>query len=321
MLENPQPDEAQALPELAPQTAQTAGQLLKAARLRAGVHLAVLSVNLKIPVRQLEALEADQYLMDQSPVFVRGLASSVCRHLRTDPAPILSLLPHGGTYLEPHGAVRQAHVRPPADFGRLRNASPRIPARAGWAAASMLAMIAALIWLPGPADWAWLDALSAQWTSSTERAVMSEPDAQAATAASEAATLGAVSVVPSETTALPGAAGAASAPAPVTTPTTGVQPAVATPNTPPVASSAPTAVASALQFEATDTSWIEVRDNKNQVLWSGVLKAGDRRPVSAAQAVNVVIGRADAVRVTVKGQTFDLKPHTKVNVARFEVQP
>lgn len=299
MSENPTLDAVQATPESASDAARTAGQLLKAARLRAGVHLAVLSVTLKIPVRQLEALEADQYQLGQSPVFVRGLASSVCRQLRIDPAPILSLLPHGGTYLEPHGAVRQAYVRP-ADFGRMRGSSPRIPARAWWAAASMLVMIAALIWLPSPAQWVWLDGLSAQFAASPSevRTATAEPDAQTATSAADAAPLGAVSVVPTV----------------VTVP-------ASTPSVVPVEMPAASVQAAQLQFTATDSSWIEVRDAKNQVVWSGVLKAGETNRVPTPQAVNVVIGRAEAIQVTFKGQAFDLKPYTKVNVARFEVQP
>jgi hypothetical protein len=38
-------------------------------------------------------------------------------------------------------------------------------------------------------------------------------------------------------------------------------------------------------------------------------------------SVFVVIGRADAVQVSFKGQPVDLQPHTKVNTARFEVKP
>ena len=74
-------------------TTLTAGQLIRAARQKKGVHLAVLSVNLKVPVRQLEALEADQHDSGKGPVFVRALASSVCRQLQMDPAPVLALLP------------------------------------------------------------------------------------------------------------------------------------------------------------------------------------------------------------------------------------
>ena len=59
--------------------AATAGQLLRQARQKTGMHLAVLSVTLKVPVRQLEALEADELDPGKGPVFYRGLASSMCR--------------------------------------------------------------------------------------------------------------------------------------------------------------------------------------------------------------------------------------------------
>lgn len=319
MTENTTLNEVQVTPDSAVDAAKTAGQLLKAARLHAGMHLAVLSVNLKIPVRQLEALEADEYPLSLSPVFVRGLASSVCRQLRTDPTPILALLPHGDTYLEPHGAVRQAYVRP-TDLGRIRVASPHVPARAWWAAASMLAMIAALIWLPSPTQWAWLGGLSAHLTSSGSgvKTVTSEPDTQVSTVPTEAAPLGAVTVVPTVSVV----------PASTPTVTTAVEMPVSIQNPPSLVPSAPvphsTAASAAtpqLQFSAADTCWIEVRDVKNRVLWSGVLKAGEKNQVSASEIVNVVVGRADVIQVTFKGQVIDLKPHTKVNVARFEVKP
>lgn len=291
MTEHPMSDETPVTPDRAPGTAQTAGQLLKAARLRAGVHLAVLSVTLKIPVRQLEALEADQYPMNESPVFVRAVAASVCRQLRIDPAPVLALLPHGGTYLEPHGAVRQAHVRP-ADFGRMRDTAPRIPVRALWPALGMLVMIMALIWLPAPSQWAWLNSVSAHFlTPDPEvRTVTSAPDAQLQSPAAAAAPLDAVPVMPTvSASATPSAADASLVPE--------------------------------LLFTATESSLIEVRGAQNQVLWSGVLKPGETSRVPAPQTVQVVIGRADAIQVVFKGQTLDLKPHTKINVARFEVKP
>jgi cytoskeleton protein RodZ len=36
--------------------------------------------------------------------------------------------------------------------------------------------------------------------------------------------------------------------------------------------------------------------------------------------VSVVVGRAQVVSATLRGQAFDLKPHTQVTVARFEVK-
>jgi cytoskeleton protein RodZ len=36
--------------------------------------------------------------------------------------------------------------------------------------------------------------------------------------------------------------------------------------------------------------------------------------------LNVIVGRADATQVQIRGQSFDLAPVTRDNVARFEVK-
>lgn len=279
-------------------TAVTAGSLLKAARQAAGVHLAVLSANLKVPVRQLAALEADEYPTDASPVFARGLAASICRQLRVDSAPILALLPQSANYLEPHGAVRYAYAAP-VDLGRMRRSSFGVPGKALWAAVGMLLVIAALIWLPSPSQWGWLNG---------------QPDVVAVSVpATEAGTSPVTSV-------------------PVATPLNPTELAMSASETAPLGASAPVAaplaasvaVASAtseLLFSAQNVSWIEVWDGQKQLVWNGVLNAGETKRVPAALPVSVVVGRADAVQLSVKGQAFDLKPHTVVNTARFEVKP
>src|SRR6187402_2552453 len=71
----------------------TAGTLLRQAREAAGMHIAALAVSLKVPVKKLEALEADRFDLLPDAVFVRALASSVCRTLKVDPSPILEKLP------------------------------------------------------------------------------------------------------------------------------------------------------------------------------------------------------------------------------------
>src|SRR5438105_7319249 len=71
----------------------TGGMLLRRAREAAGLHVAALAVSLKVPVRKLEALEDSRF--DELPdvVFVRALASSVCRALKIDAQPVLDRLP------------------------------------------------------------------------------------------------------------------------------------------------------------------------------------------------------------------------------------
>ena len=72
---------------------QAGGALLRQAREQAGVHVAALAVAIKVPVRQLEALEQDRLDLLPDHTFARALAASVCRHLKADPAPILAALP------------------------------------------------------------------------------------------------------------------------------------------------------------------------------------------------------------------------------------
>ena len=79
--------------EAVEQIGLTAGGLLRQARQASGLHIAALAVALKVPVSKLEALESDDYAALPDTVFVRALASSVCRTLKLDPAQVLSLLP------------------------------------------------------------------------------------------------------------------------------------------------------------------------------------------------------------------------------------
>jgi cytoskeleton protein RodZ len=282
MTENTHPDNVSPAP--------TAGGLLKAARQTTGMHLAVLSVNLKVPVRQLEALEADQYLFDQSPVFARGLAASVCRQLRVDPAPILALMPMSANYLEPNGAVRQATIAP-ADLGSMRRPSSGFPAKIAWMASGMLVLIAALIWLPNLSQSAGFESL---------RAALSAPESTAPASAPVVEPVGLTE------------AGASTPPQePVPTEGSVAQP---------VLSSA-SAIQPELVFAAQNMSWIEVRDVQKHLIWNGVLNAGDTKRLPFTLPVSVVVGRSDAVQLSVNGQAFDLKPHTQVNTARFEVKP
>ena len=66
----------------------TAGEILKNARQAAGIHIEALAVALKVPVSKLEALESNNFDLLSDTVFLRALASSVCRVLKLDPASV-----------------------------------------------------------------------------------------------------------------------------------------------------------------------------------------------------------------------------------------
>ena len=306
-----------------PALAVTAGQLLRKARLKAGIHLAVLSVTLKVPVRQLEALEADQLDPGKGPVFYRGLASGVCRHLQTDAAPILALLPQLSSHLEPlRSAIKpledDASVGIPGlPWGRM------VSSKVVWSAALMLFLTGALLWLPGPSQWAWLEDVQSLMADEVVSQQVGEPVSLPVFVAplptleaSDAKTT--KSSASSVYTAL-NAATTAVATAPVASKSSQVLP--ANPATAMASSSAGSTDASPeWVFSASGDSWLEVRNAQKAVVWSGVVKAGESTRIQSPLPVSVVVGRAQVVSVTLRGQAFDLKPHTQVTVARFEVK-
>jgi cytoskeleton protein RodZ len=293
--------------------------LLREARLKAGVHLAVLSVTLKVPVRQLEALEADELDPGKGPVFYRGLASSVCRHLQTDAAPILALLPQTNAHLQP----LLSSIQPLESEGSARIRSlpwdRLFASKVVWLAAVLLFLTGAFLWMPGPAQWAWLDdvkSLMADEVVSQEvtetvvatpaPAMEPEPAVVAPTTSADASATPSVTA-PSSASTSPVLAPAAPMPQPTASASV-PKPAVS-------ASAEPEWV-----FSATGDSWLEVRNAQKAVVWSGVVKAGESTRIQSPLPVSVVVGRAQVVTATLRGQPFDLKPHTQVTVARFEVK-
>lgn len=67
--------------------------ILREAREAQGVHLAVLSVAMKVSVKKFEALEAGRFEELPGFTFARALAASACRHLKIDPEPVLAQIP------------------------------------------------------------------------------------------------------------------------------------------------------------------------------------------------------------------------------------
>lgn len=280
-----------------PLSAATAGQLIRAARQQQGLHLAVLSLKLKVPVRQLEALEADQHDPIKGPVFVRALAASVCRQLNMDAAPVLALLPQAPGQLP----VPRHHMAS-VQSDRREDWRPTVASR-GWpwptllVAVLMLGLIAALLWMPSPSTWSWL-----QTTPVVAEAPLAMPEPPIPSEPPEPN-------VPVEVAPLP-------AP-PVTSAPLNAGPVTPVPSAPTNQSAPATGV---LAFAASQDSWIEIRDGQNRVLWSRMVRGGESTQVQYPLPMHVVVGRAAVVQVSYQGKPFDLAPHTKVTVARFEVK-
>lgn len=289
-------------------TLVTAGALLRAAREAAGLHVAALAVSMKVPVKKLEALEADRFDLLPDAVFVRALASSVCRTLKIDPAPVLSKLPH--QHVPRLGANEGGINTPFHAAGERRSFSVPAALRQPAVIVVMVLLAAALGVFLFP-----------EWQADTAtNAVSISPETVQLMPTSTSDAPDPVPPVAVEPVAI-AAVAVVSAPEVLTqSPPVVVAPvAVAAP--PLGGGSAPVPLAGQhVVFRVKGASWVEVTDAKGQVLMRRNLMQGDEVGVSGALPLSVVVGRADVTDVEVKGKPFNLAAIAKDNVARFEVK-
>ena len=284
----------------------SAGAWLRQVRESAGVHIDVLAGALKVPVAKLHALEADHHEAFPDAVFMRALASSMCRALKVDAAPVLALLPQGTPiHLPPDRAINASFKdsgRRLGKGGALEQPKSRV---VGIAVVALLLGALAVAFLPlgggGQEDKPALAMTPAQQVLAEPVAAAQEPEAAVP------------AVEPTGTTPEP-------QPQPQPQPAAAAQPADSTP----VAQEAATAVAAAAQgvlvIRAHKESWVQVRDADGRVLLQKALAAGDSYSAEGNPPWRVVIGRADATEVIVRGQSMDMKAVSRENVARFEVK-
>lgn len=302
----------------------TAGSLLREAREAAGLHVATLAANLKVPVRKLEALEEDRYDLLPDAVFVRALASSVCRSLKIDPQPVLERLPQssqprlpqesdgiGAPFRAPNDGPRpgalDAISRPVAFIvvALLLGALVLVflPERRDAAAPGVAAGTAEPV-MPPPGASPQPEQLAA---ASAAPAVEGAPGAPAAAAASAVAATSAATVPPSAVqagTAAPASPAAAMAPAAAL---------------PAPAASAPAATGTVV-FRTRGPSWVEVTDANGNTQLRRLLGPGESAGASGQLPLSVTVGDASQTDVQVRGKPFDLARIARDNVARFEVK-
>ena len=285
----------------------SAGTLLRQARQAAGMDIAVLASALKVPVNKLQALENDDFAVLPDAVFARALASSVCRTLKVDPAPVLGQLPQSqAPRLVGEKDGLNAKFKDPQD-----KAPPlRLPA------ASRGVSLAVLVLLAGAAAVYFLPSgmLEFEWA----RAPAPEPVHAVAEAPQEAAAV--VETTQDAEPAVPAHPPASDLP--LAAPAAPASHATAAPMA--AASVAPAAVAAAssavLEFRASAESWVQVRDASGTVVFERTLKAGESAQAPGKPPLAVVVGKANATEVVVRGAPFDLAAVARDNVARFEVK-
>lgn len=282
------------------------GATLRTARQSQGLDIDTLSALLKVPPHKLQALEEDRSELLADPVFARALASSMCRILKLDPAPVLQGLPAISAFKVT--SQNRGLNTPFRSRASSRNAMPL------WSHLSRPAILVGLALLLGALVLVFLPVLQEKIASYRQAASLETAQGQGAGMAPVTSTV----ITPttggaSDASDAPSSQGSAAAP---------VLDTQAVPLPAPVLSAGAQAARAqpAVTFSATGASTVKVTDASGAVLLDRALRAGESVSLSGALPLSAVVNRANAVQVQVHGQAFDLPGVTKNNIARFEVK-
>lgn len=301
----------------------TAGRMLRNAREAVGLHVGALAVSMKVPVKKLEALESDRFDLLPDAVFVRALASSVCRTLKIDAAPVLEKLPPSNApQLGPGNRAVNEPFYAYGKSGAMSFSGLFAKPTALWVLVFLVATIA-VFFMPelqkislyrkdGPAVEELNPSLAAVESTMVPEDTAPVPDPSMGVDVGALPVQASGSISPS--TAVP--AGQQPVVGAVVATGMEVQQAELSP------SSVGTNDSSAefLGLKARSPTWVKVVDAKGTVQLMKILVAGESVRVGGAAPLSVVVGAADSLDVAVRGVPFDLQVVAKDNVARFEVK-
>jgi cytoskeleton protein RodZ len=282
----------------------TPGGMLRAVRQSRGLALDQLAVMLKVQPQRLQALEADRLDLLPDLVYARALYGSACRYLKVDAGPMMALLPHATTR-RMHGDDQglNASFQPAGVHARWSGTNWVAKPMVWLVVVLVLAIALVLFWprqLPQPMPSAEVSLPGQVGAPSDRQTIGQEPPAASAATPSEPA-------------------GAAQGQAPSEPPASRAM----TPTAPAPAESKLASAASptpVLTLQVEREVWLSVRDAAGVVQLQKTAQAGESLTVDGVLPLSVVLGRADAVAVHVRGQSLDLAPWTTGNVARFEVK-
>lgn len=282
----------------------SAGQLLKLARENAGLHIAALAVSLKVPVKRVEALETNQWDAFPDAVYVRALASSVCRALKIDPTPVLERLPKPAVSNPlPSGRGINEPLQTPG-FAASNSVFDQLSKPVVLVGLSLLIGALVLIFFPS------VDRLEELTVDSPQGVFSSMPETGVVSGVSvDPVVIKENNPAPSDSSkiAAMGADASNSVALNAETFKSTVNP-IETSN------------AGLFLLKSRGSAWVEVTDAKGVIQLRKILEAGETVDVAGSLPLSVVIGRADVIDVQLRGKPFDLQAVSKLNVARFEVK-
>lgn len=259
------------------------GARLSAARLAKGYSVGDISTRLKFSPRQVEALEAEDYLALPGSTFIRGMVRSYARFLGLDAE---SLLREVNAKISPPAPVKVNDLRVPFQGQGRTN---RL-----WLALSALVLVGLGLVL---ADWLLREREKARLAEAERAAQIA---AQASPALQEP-----VQNVPAPELK-PGEPGAVAEPPAPVVPAAPVEPAL------------PAGV-KRLKLTFGKESWVTIKDADGATVMNQLNPAGTEKTVEAKAPLSLVVGNASGVTATLDGERFKLEPVLRNDIAKVKV--
>jgi len=294
------------------------GARLTAERRSLGLSLGDIARQLKLSVRQVEALERDDYAVFAGPVFVRGFLRNYARLLNLDAEELVA------------AAMPAPVAPPPTAVAVIEEQTQAAPNRTRRVSMSVLIgglIVIAVILLASNAardkgsdapanDAPALTAPAAPPVAQVETpsaAQVPAPSREPAAASAETASASAGATAGVSVSTVPG-------PAPETS-SSGEAVAVSEPGekaTPLTSGTGPAQVRIVFEGE----SWVEVRDGSGATIFSRLNAAGTQRVIRGKPPLSLVVGNASTVKLSYHDKPVDLHPHTNMNadVARITLE-
>jgi cytoskeleton protein RodZ len=275
------------------------GARLKEAREAQGLAIDDVALQLKFAPRQIESLEHERFDRLPGPTIARGMVRNYARLLRLDPEPLIQrMAPQVESPPDP-GLIAE-RFRQEVPFSDSAKRSTLL--YAGFSV-GLLVLVGALAY-----EWRQQKAAPQFVAPARERPQPPEPAQTAAVVQPPAA--------PAEPPAAPVVAEKKPA-APIVAEKKPEAEKLATAE----AAEKPLAPGThRIVLRTQGEAWLEVKDGAGRLLISSLNPAGVERTLRGRAPFEIVIGNASSVSLTYDGKPVDLRPHIRVEVARFTLK-